>query len=233
VPAASAPFLPGPGGGPRPLAASPAVIRAHAQSPCRGWPPGAPAGRALEDVEIVITNSDNTSCQQHDQGHFRWSGGELGSAAGLYEPGNRCCQRHLILDTGCSCRWSAASILNSHAATMAALVVLTGRLSGHTQPGGDLWPPDAQADSLVDQLRECRFCSPLRNPGALNLLQHLGGWHSGSRPCLAWRLRWGLLPSLRLSPPSSRARSAFCSSHEIQDAGEVRQPGLPVSYSPG
>jgi len=33
---------------------------------------------------------------------------------------------------------------------MATLIVLTGRLSGHTQPGGDLWPPDAQANSLVD-----------------------------------------------------------------------------------
>ena len=53
---------------------------------------------------------------------------------------------------------------------MAALVVLTGRLPSHTQPGGDLWPPDAQANSLVYQLRERRFCSLLRNPGALDLL---------------------------------------------------------------
>ena len=53
---------------------------------------------------------------------------------------------------------------------MAALVVLTGRLPGHTEPGGDLGPPEAQANSLVNQLRECRFCSLLRNPGALDLL---------------------------------------------------------------
>jgi hypothetical protein len=46
---------------------------------------------------------------------------------------------------------------------------LTGSLPGHTQPGGDLWLPDAQADSPVDQLYECRFCPPLRNPGALDL----------------------------------------------------------------
>jgi hypothetical protein len=36
------------------------------------------------------------------------------------------------------------------AATMTALIVLAGRLPGHTQPGCDLWPPDAQANSLVD-----------------------------------------------------------------------------------
>src|SRR5438876_5634986 len=115
------------------------------------------------------------------------------SAADLDESGNRCCQCHLILDTDCSCRWSAASILNSHAATMAALVVLTGRLPGHTQPSGDLWPPNAQANSLVNQLRECRFCPPLCNLGALDLLQHLGGRHPGSRLCLTWRLHWRLL----------------------------------------
>ena len=106
--------------------------------------------RRLEDVEIVITNSDNIRCQRRDDGPFRWSDGESGSVAGLPEPGNRCCQRHLILDTGCCCRWSAVSILNGHAGTMAALVVLAGRLPAHIQPGGDLWPPDAQADSLVD-----------------------------------------------------------------------------------
>ena len=69
------------------------------------------------------------------------------------------------------------SILDSLAATMAALIVLAGRLPGHTQPGGDWWPPDALANSLVDQLRECGFCPPLCNPGALDLLQHLGGRH--------------------------------------------------------
>ena len=68
---------------------------------------------------------------------------------------------------------------------MAALVVLTGRLSAYTQPGGDLWPPDAQANSLVDQLRECSFCPPLRNQSALDLLQHLGGRHSRNRLRLA------------------------------------------------
>ncbi len=128
------------------------------------------APRALEDVKIVITNLDNIRCQRCDHDRFRWSGVESGSVAGRYEPGNRCCQCHLILDTGCCCRWSPASILNTHAATMAAPVVLTGGLPGHTQPGGDLWPPDAQANSLVNQLRQCRFCPLLCNPGALDLL---------------------------------------------------------------
>jgi hypothetical protein len=46
---------------------------------------------------------------------------------------------------------------------------LTGSLPGHIQPGGDLWPSDALADSPVDQLHECRFCPSLRNPDALDL----------------------------------------------------------------
>jgi hypothetical protein len=100
---------------------------------------------------------------------------------------------------------------------MAAFVVLTGRLPGHTQPGGDFWPPYAQADSLVDQLRECRFCPLLCDPGALDLIQHLGGRHPGTRLRLACRLRGRLLPPLRLHPLGS----ALCSSHAIQDAGEV------------
>src|SRR6185312_14915015 len=34
---------------------------------------------------------------------------------------------------------------------------LTGSLPSQTQPDGDLWPSDAQTDSPVDQLHECRF----------------------------------------------------------------------------
>jgi hypothetical protein len=41
-------------------------------------------------------------------------------------------------------------ILSWRAVTMAALVVLTGRLPGYAEPGGNLWPADAQADSLLD-----------------------------------------------------------------------------------
>jgi predicted DNA-binding transcriptional regulator AlpA len=42
---------------------------------------------------------DNTRCPRRDHDRFRWSEGEPGSVAGLDQPGNRCCQRHLILDT--------------------------------------------------------------------------------------------------------------------------------------
>jgi len=105
---------------------------------------------------------------------FRWSDGEADSIAGMYEPGNRCCQRRLILDTGCSCRWSTASLLNSQAATMAALVVLTGCLPGHAEPSGDLWPPDAQTDGMIDEHRKFRFCRLPREAGALDALEHLG-----------------------------------------------------------
>src|SRR5215468_8615005 len=139
----------------------------------------------------------------------------------MQDPGNRCCQCHLILDAGHYCRSSAASILNSHAATMTALIVLTGRLPGYTYSGGDLWPADAKANSLIDQLRECRFCRPLSNPGALDLLQHLGGRHPGRRLRSVWRLRWRLLAPLWLYSFGSRTRSALWSSHAIQDAGEV------------
>jgi len=96
--------------------------------------------------------------------------------------------------------------------------MLAGSLPGHTQPGGDRWPPDAQANSLVDQVRECGFCLPLCDPGALNLLQHLGGRHPGSRLRLAWRPRWHLLPPLR---PHPLGFSTLGSSHAIHDAGEV------------
>ena len=106
----------------------------------------------------------------------------------------------------------------NHAATMTALIVLAGRLPGHTQPGCNLWPPDAQANSLVNQLRQRRFCFPLCNPGALDLLQHLDGRHPGSRLRLARRLRWGLWRPLR---PHPLGFSTLGSSHAIHDAGEV------------
>jgi hypothetical protein len=41
-------------------------------------------------------------------------------------------------------------MLRGNAAAMTALVALTGCLPGYAEPGGNLWPPDAQADSLLD-----------------------------------------------------------------------------------
>jgi len=107
---------------------------------------------------------------------------------------------------------------------MTALIVLTGRLPGHTQPDGDLWPPDAETNSLVNQLHQRRFCFPLCNPGALDLLQHLGGRHPGSRLRLARRLCWGLWRPLWLHPLGSLARSALCSSHTIRMRARYDNP---------
>jgi hypothetical protein len=64
-----------------------------------------------------------------------------------------------------------------------------GRLAWSPQPGSDLGPPDAQANSLVDQLRECHFCplSAIRvrsicsSTWAIDILEAACAW-SGARP---------------------------------------------------
>ena len=50
---------------------------------------------------------------------------------------------------------------------VAALVVLAGRLPAHFQAGGDLRPPDAQRDSVVDQGRRLRLGFLPHDAGAL------------------------------------------------------------------
>ena len=57
---------------------------------------------------------------------------------------------------------------------MATLVVLASRLPGHAEPGRDFWPPDAQADAVVDEHREFALCRFPREPDAFDPLQHLG-----------------------------------------------------------
>jgi hypothetical protein len=57
---------------------------------------------------------------------------------------------------------------------VATLVVLAGRLPGHAEPGRDFWPPDAQADGVVDEHRELGLCRIPREPEAFDPLQHLG-----------------------------------------------------------
>jgi hypothetical protein len=57
---------------------------------------------------------------------------------------------------------------------VAALVVLAGRLPGHAEPGGDFWPPDAQADGVLDEHHELGLCRFPREPNAFDPLQHLG-----------------------------------------------------------
>ena len=56
-------------------------------------------------------------------------------------------------DTGCRYRRSRVSALTGQTPAMATLVVLAGRLPGHPKVVGDLWPADAQPDSLVDERR--------------------------------------------------------------------------------
>ena len=57
---------------------------------------------------------------------------------------------------------------------MAAPVVLACRLPGDPEPGGDLWPPDALADGILDERREFRLCLVPHMRGVLDLLKHLG-----------------------------------------------------------
>jgi len=57
---------------------------------------------------------------------------------------------------------------------VAALVVLAGRLPGHFEPDGDLWPPDAQADGMVDEHREFRLGFVASESGTLDPREHLG-----------------------------------------------------------
>ena len=48
---------------------------------------------------------------------------------------------------------SGHPMLVAGAAAMPTQVVLAGRLPGHPKVVGDLWPADAQPDSLVDERR--------------------------------------------------------------------------------
>jgi hypothetical protein len=92
------------------------------------------------------------------------------------------------------------------AVTMAAQVVLAGCLPGHPEPGGDLWPPDAQADRLIHQHREFGFCLLPGESGAFDPLQHLGWRQPGSPRWRAWWFRLCLVPPPRLDMPGSRLR---------------------------
>jgi hypothetical protein len=57
---------------------------------------------------------------------------------------------------------------------VATLVLLACRLPGDPEPVGDLWPPDALIDGMVDERREFRVCLVPHVPGVLDLLKHLG-----------------------------------------------------------
>ena len=65
-------------------------------------------------------------------------------------------------------------MLMAGAIAVAALVVLAGRLPRDAKAGGDLRPPDALIDGMVDERREFRLCLVPRVPDVLDLLKRLG-----------------------------------------------------------
>jgi hypothetical protein len=69
---------------------------------------------------------------------------------------------------------SGHAVLMAGAVAVAALVVLACCLPCHSEPGGDLWPPDALIDGIVDERREFCLCLVPHVPGVLDLLKHLG-----------------------------------------------------------
>ena len=69
---------------------------------------------------------------------------------------------------------SGYAVLMAGVVAVAAPVVLACCLPGDPEPGGDLRPPDALLDGLVDEHREFRLCLVPHVPGVLDLLKHLG-----------------------------------------------------------
>ena len=116
---------------------------------------------------------------------------------------------------------SGHAALMAGIAAVAALVVLADRLPGHPEPGGDLWPPDAQVDGMVDQHREFRLCPVPHDPGVLDLLKHLGCRQVGNPLRRLCRFCWRLLPPWRLHVLDSRTRPALRLAHGTQHAAQV------------
>jgi hypothetical protein len=63
---------------------------------------------------------------------------------------------------------------------VSALVVLARRLPGNSESGGDFRPPDAQADRVVNQLRQFCFRLVPCYSGALDPLKYLDGRQAGN-----------------------------------------------------
>jgi hypothetical protein len=104
--------------------------------------------------------------------------GDGDSAAIIRSPATHVYEFHLMLYPSVLAEdESGHAILVTGAITMTALVLLAGRLPGHAKLSSDLRPSDAQVDSVVDQHCEFRLCLLLRDPGAPDSLQHLGGSH--------------------------------------------------------
>ena len=84
-----------------------------------------------------------------------------------------CFERQLMLYTIAFAGNESGHAVLLATAAMAALIVLPCRLSGDSEPGGDLWPADALLDGVVDERHQFRLCLVPRLPGALDLLKHL------------------------------------------------------------
>ncbi len=116
---------------------------------------------------------------------------------------------------------SGHAVLMAGVVAVAALVVLACRLPGDSEPGGDLWPPDAQIDGTVDEQHEFRLCLVPREPGVLDLLEHLGCRPVGNPLRRVCRFCWRLLPPPRLRVLDSRTRPALRLTHGVQHAAQV------------
>lgn len=116
---------------------------------------------------------------------------------------------------------SGYAVLMAGVLAVAALVVLPRRLPGDPEPGGDLWPPDALIDGIVDQRREFRFCLVPHVPGVFDVLKHLGCRQVGDPFRRACRFGWRLLPPPRLHVLGSGTRPALRLAHGIQHAARV------------
>jgi hypothetical protein len=87
----------------------------------------------------------------------------------------------LTLDTcALTSEESDNSILTDGTVPVTALVMLAGGLPGDTELDGNLRPPDAEFDGVVDQRCEFGLCLLPCNAGAPDPLQYLRWGHPGN-----------------------------------------------------
>jgi len=113
------------------------------------------------------------------------------------------------------------AVLLAGAVAMAALVVLACRLPCHSEPGGDLRPPDALIDGMVDEHRQ--FCLRLvpHVPDVPDLLKHLGCRRVSDLLRRACGFCCRLLRPPRLHVLHPRTRPALRLAHGFQDAAQL------------
>lgn len=103
---------------------------------------------------------------------------------------------------------------------VAALVVLARRLPAHFQAGGDLRPPDAQRDSVVDQGRQLRLGFLPHDAGAL--IRSSTAAPTSALPAASVLVVLPVpAPVTRLHELHPRPRPPLPLAHTPQDAGTV------------